>query len=72
MFVARKVLGHTMAGGNICVWLPPAAVLNHLARSLAEEVGLAEGVGHERVFVTFANGVPMTPFGHRRPLSDFL
>ena len=66
MFVARKVLGHTMAGGNICVWLPRVAVLNHLARSLAEEVG------HERVFVTFANGVPMTPFDHRRPLSDFL
>ena len=66
MFVARKVLGHTMAGGNICVWLPPATVLNHLARSLAEEVG------HERVFVTFANGGPMTPFDHRRPLTDFL
>ena len=65
MFVARKVLGHTMAGGNICVWLPPAAVLNHLARSLAEEFG-------ERVFVTFANGVPMTPFDRRKPLSDFL
>ena len=55
-----------MAGGNICVWLPPEAVLNHLARSLADEVR------HERVFVTFANGVPMTPFDHRRPLSDFL
>ena len=68
MFVARKVLGHTMAGGNICVWLPPAVVLNHLARSLAEEVG---EVG-ERVFVTFANGVPMTPFDRRKPLSDFL
>ena len=54
-----------MAGGNICVWLQPAAVLNHLARSLAKEFG-------ERVFVTFANGVPMTPFDRRKPLSDFL
>ncbi len=65
MFVARKVLAHTMAGGKICVWLPPGAVLNQLAMSLAEEVG------HERVFVVFANGVPMTPFDHHRPLSDF-
>ena len=55
-----------MAGGNICVWLPPVAVLNQLAMSLAEEGG------HERVFVAFANGVPMTPIDHHRPLSDFL
>ncbi len=66
MFVARKVLAYTMAGGNICVWLPPVAVLNQLAMSLAEEVG------REGVFVAFANGVPMTPFDHHGPLSDFL
>ncbi len=59
-------MARTMDGGSICLWLPPVAVLDDAARSLAEEVG------HERVFVTFANGGPMRPFGHRRPLTDFL
>ena len=58
-----------MAGGRICVWLPSTAVLGDAAMSLAEEVG------HERIFVTFAdtfaNGGPTTPFDHRRPLTDF-
>ena len=71
MLAARKVLAHTMAGGNICVWLPPVAVLNHLARSLAEEVGRSTPFGHSRA-LTFVNGGPMTPFDRRRPLTDFL
>ena len=54
-----------MDGGNICLWLPSVAVLGDAARSLAEEVG------RERI-VTFADGGPMTPFDHRRPLTDFL
>ena len=65
-FFARKVLARTMAGSSICVWLPSAAVLGDAARSLAEETG------HERIFVTFANGGPTTPFDHRRPLTDFM
>lgn len=65
-FFARKVVARTMAGGRICVWLPSAAVLGDAAMSLAEEVG------HERIFVTFANSGPTTPFDHRRPLTDFL
>ena len=63
---ARKVLARTMAGGNICVWLPSVAVLGDAAMSLAEEFG------HERIFGTFADGGPMTPFDHRRPLTDSL
>ena len=55
-----------MDGGSICLWLPSVAVLGDAARSLAEEVG------RERIFVTFADGGPMTPFDHRRPLTDFL
>ena len=55
-----------MAGGSICVWLRSVAVLGDAAMSLAEEVG------HERIFVTLADGGPMTPFDHRRPLTDFL
>ena len=63
---ARKVRARSMAGVSICLWLPSVAVLGDAASSLAEEVG------HERIFVTFADGGPMTPFDHRRPLTDFL
>ena len=64
--LARKVWARSMAGVSICLWLPSVAVLGDAASSLAEEVG------HERIFVTFADGGPMTPFDHRRPLTDFL
>ena len=63
---ARKVRARSMAGVSICLWLPSVAVLGDAASSLAEEVG------HERIFVTFADGGPITPFDHRRPLTDFL
>ncbi len=63
---ARKVWARTMAGGSICLWPPSVAVLGDAATSLEEEVG------HERIFVTFADGGPMTPFDDRRPLADFL
>ena len=64
--LARTVWARSMAGVSICLWLPSVAVLGDAASSLAEEVG------HERIFVTFADGGPMTPFDHRRPLTDFL
>ena len=64
--LARKVWARSMAGVSICLWLPSVAVLGDAASRLAEEVG------HERIFVTFADGGPMTPFDHRRPLTDFL
>ena len=64
--LARKVWARSMAGVSICLWLPSVAVLGDAASCLAEEVG------HERIFVTFADGGPMTPFDHRRPLTDFL